>query len=506
VNESKPIWRRHAPAMPHLQALGAAALRDSDVVVIGAGIAGVSIALALAENGRRATVLEKEAVGAGQTSRTSAQLANALDDRYYHLERWHGADGAREAAASHATAIDRIERWIEAYAIDCDFERIDGYLVGAGTDAREDAHELGRELEAATRAGLDVAHADAVPGLDAFGPALRFARQARFEPLAYLAGIAEAATSLGVRLVRANVVAVEGGERARVTTDDGIEIEADSVVVATNVPFHETVAIHTKQAAYRTFVLAIPIEPDAFPDVLLWDTCDPYHYLRRYCDRSDGSCWLIAGGNDHKTGQPADEQPYARLAAWVRERIGGLGEIEWRWSGQVIEPVDGLAFIGRDPGGEDNVYVVTGDSGNGLTHGTIAAHVIPALIAETGDSCCDIYDPRRTPLHALGTWLGENANVAAQYLDWLERGAIRPLANDDATIVRNGVHRIAVYRGADGSLCAFNAQCPHLGCSVRWNAIERTWDCPCHGSRFDPVDGRVINGPAAHGLAPLDAT
>jgi nitrite reductase/ring-hydroxylating ferredoxin subunit len=286
-----------------------------------------------------------------------------------------------------------------------------------------------------------------------------------------------------------------------VTTDDGIRLAARAVVVATNVPFHESVAIHTKQAAYRTFVLATPIDTASFPDILLWDTADPYHYLRRVRDTRDGTTWLIVGGGDHKTGQPNSVAPYTALAAWARERVGGCGDIEWRWSGQIIEPVDGLAYIGADAGGEDNVYVVTGDSGNGLTHGTIAAAIIPALIAGRDDPYEGVYDPHRPALHALSTWLSENANVAAQYRDWLALSGIRPLAPDDATIVRSGVHRIAVYRSADGALSAFSAQCPHLGCSVRWNAIERSWDCPCHGSRFDPVDGRVINGPAATGLA-----
>jgi len=493
-SESEPIWQRHAPVFPRLEPLSPARTM-ADVVVIGAGIAGLSVALTLIEEGRSVLVLEKRAIGAGQTERTSAHLACALDDRFHQIERWHGEAGARAAAASHRGAIDRIERWIAEYAIDCDFARVDGYLFGAGESADD---ELARELDAALRAGLDVEPA-VVPGLPQLGPALRFARQARFDPLAYLAGLADAALRRGVRFAQANVVAVEGGASPHVTTEGGQCIDAAAIVVATNVPFHESLAIHTKQAAYRTFVLSAPIDAAAFPDILLWDTADPYHYLRRV-DARDGSTWLMVGGCDHKTGQPSAEAPYAELGAWARERIAGLGDIEWRWSGQVIEPVDGLAFIGRDPGGEDHVYVVTGDSGNGLTHGTLAGGVIAALIAGRDDPWNGLYDPRRSPMHALGTWLSENANVAVQYGDWLARGGIRPLANDDAIIVRSGVHRIAVYRGTDGALRAFSAQCPHLGCSVRWNTIERTWDCPCHGSRFDPVDGRVLNGPAAHPL------
>jgi glycine/D-amino acid oxidase-like deaminating enzyme/nitrite reductase/ring-hydroxylating ferredoxin subunit len=496
---SEPIWRRNAPDLPSLVPLNEDDDAAIDVLVIGAGIAGLSVALALLESGRDVTVIEKSAIGAGETERSSAHLAAALDDRFHRLERMHGEDGAREAARSHRDAIDRIERWIAQYGIDCSFARIDGYLVGA--DDRGEA-ELSRELDAALRAGLDVEVVDAVPGLARFGPALRFGEQARFDPLAYVAGLARAAAERGARLALAEAVAVEGGAPPRVQLANGTWLAARAVVVATNVPFHERIPVHTEQAAYRTYVLATPIESDVFPDVLLWDTADPYHYVRRWRER-DGTTWLIVGGADHRTGQSKSRRPFRALAAWTRDCIGAGGDIEWRWSGQIIEPVDGLASIGRDAGGEENVYVVTGDSGNGLTHGTIAASVIAALILGREDPYGGLYDPRRSRLRAMNQWLAENANVAAQYRDWLAAGRLRALAYDDATIVRNGLHRIAVYRGVDGGLRAFSAQCPHLGGSVRWNAVERSWDCPCHGSRFDPIDGHVLNGPAAHGLMPL---
>jgi glycine/D-amino acid oxidase-like deaminating enzyme/nitrite reductase/ring-hydroxylating ferredoxin subunit len=499
--ESHPIWERSdAARFPTLGEPDTAAL--ADVIVIGAGIAGLSVALALLEEGRSVVIIEKDAIGAGQTRRTSAHLSNALDDRFYELERWHGEDGARAAAHSHSEAIDRIERWTSEYGIDCGFERIDGYLIGARSD---NDSELTRERDAAARAGLDIARVDAVPQLDALGPALRFGQQARFDPFVYIAGLARAVVDRGGRFVRAEVISVNGGAAPSVRTAAGQNLGAAAIVVATNVPFHESVAIHTKQAAYRTFMIGAPIPRDAFPDILLWDTEDPYHYVRRVDDGANGASWLIVGGADHKTGQPPEAAPHADVMAWARERFPAMGDVEWTWSGQIIEPVDGLAFIGPDAGGEENVYVVTGDSGNGLTHGTIAGDLIARLIGGREDPWNGLYDPRRKPLRALGTWLSENANVAAQYGDWLAPGELRALDSIDGTVLRQGVHRIAVSRDAEGALHAFSAQCPHLGCSVRWNSTERTWDCPCHGSRFDPTDGHVINGPAACGLDAIDA-
>ncbi|MGN6519598.1 MAG: FAD-dependent oxidoreductase [Dokdonella sp.] len=495
MSETRSIWMRAPmPAIPML-----AADIEEDVLVIGAGIAGLSVALSLLPVGRCVTVLERDAIGAGQTLRTSAHLACALDDRFHVLERHHGHDGARVAAQSHARAIDRIEEWCGEFSIACGFARVDGYLVGEGGDPGG----LEREFDAARRAGLEVEPVARVPGTG-FGSALRFARQARIDPQAYLAGLARAVADLGGSLVRGEATGIEGGDRVDVATAAGQRIRANAVVIATNVPFHEPIAIHTKQAPYRTYVIGCPIPRDAVPDLLLWDMVDPYHYVRRVDDES-GASWLIVGGEDHKTGQAPDTAAFERLVEWTRARFPLASAAEWAWSGQVIEPVDGLAFIGHDPGGEANVYVVTGDSGNGLTHGTIAAEVVPALIAGGADPCDGVYDPRRKPLRAAGSWLHENANVAVQYADWVRGGDARPLAPLDGTVVRQGAHRIAVHRDENGELHAFSATCPHPGCSVRWNAIERTFDCPCHGSRFDPCDGRVLNGPAARGLEPIDA-
>jgi len=498
MRESSPIWSRTHRHHPPLSRLHSSL--SEDVVVIGAGICGLSVALSLLERGRRVMILEKAGIGAGQTLRTSAHLANALDDRFFDLERWHGEDGARHAAASHGRAIERIERWVERYRIDCDFRRVEGYLLREGARHEED---FDHELEAAARASLDVDRVTHVPGL-LLGPALRFARQARFDPSAYLAGLAHAVVDLGGVLVEGEATAIEGGASPRVHTATRQTVAARVVVAATNVPFHECIAIHTKQAAYRTYVVGCPIPRTAFPDILLWDMADPYHYVRRVDDADSEASWLLVGGGDHKTGQDDAGTGYGELVEWTRARFPFVGPVEWTWSGQVVEPVDGLAFIGRDPGGMENVYVATGDSGNGLTHGTVAAEVIPALIAGEADPYEGLYDPRRKPLRAMAGWISENANVARQYADWLAPGDAHPLARTEGTVVRQGIHRVAVSRDENGVLHAFSAVCPHLGCAVRWNAAERTWDCPCHGSRFDPVAGRVLNGPASRGLDPLE--
>ncbi|HUP20502.1 MAG TPA: FAD-dependent oxidoreductase, partial [Gemmatimonadota bacterium] len=461
----------------------------ADVCVVGAGIAGITTAYLLAREGRTVVVLDDGPVGGGETSRTTAHLSSVLDDRYFELERLHGAEGARRAAESHAAAIDRIERIVADEGIECGFERLDGYLFvppGESTDL------LDRERAAAARAGLtDVERVPRapLPGFDT-GPCLRFPRQAQFHPLAYLSALARALEDSGGRIFQAHAAAFEDGDPARVETADGRAVTAGAIVVATNSPVVDRVAIHTKQAAYRSYAIGAVVSRGSVPKALYWDTADPYHYVRLH-ERPDHDV-LIVGGEDHKTGQADDvddpDGAFERLEAWTRERFPDAGEVAYRWSGQVLEPNDGLAFIGRNPG-DDHVYVITGDSGQGMTHGTLGGILLTDLVLGRENPWAELYDPGRISLRAAGEFARENLNVAAQYADLVtggDVGGVDEIAPGTGAIVREGLKKLAVYRDPDGELHRRSAVCPHLGCVVEWNPVETTWDCPCHGSRFDP--------------------
>ena len=339
-----------------------------------------------------------------------------------------------------------------------------------------------------------------------FGEALRFPRQARFHALEYTAGLARAIVRMGGRIHTGTCVeTVDGGTNAGATATNGARVQAEHVVVATNVPFNHRLAIHTKQAAYRTYVVALRLDPGQVPDALLWDTLDPYHYVRIAPSRN--GTWLIVGGEDRKTGQ--DEAPLVRfevLESWAREHFPMAMDVGYRWSGQVIEPIDGLAFLGRHPGFADNVYVVTGDSGNGLTHGTIGGLLVGDLIVEGDSPWRALYAPNRRNLRAADEFLRENLNFVPYYGDWVSAGDIEGLASLGAghgAVLRRGLHKIAAWRDDTGGLHLHSAVCPHLGCVVHWNDAERSWDCPCHGSRFDARTGDRLNGPADRGLRPI---
>ncbi len=490
----------------------------ADVCVIGAGIAGVSVAYLLMREGRDVVLIDDGPVGGGMTGRTTAHLVTALDDRYYELEKLLGQEFSRLAAESHTAAIDRIEKIVRDENLDCDFARVNGYLFlppgGSVTD-------LKHELEAAHRAGLrEVERVDEMPvGKFTTDGVLRFPRQAQFHPLKYLNGLARMIVDRGGRIsTETRVVEVKEGEQVLIKTSTNHCITARAAVVATNCPINDRVVIHSKQAPYATYVLALRVTAEVEP-VLLWDTAQtaeaekqmlgpiPYHYLR--FARDDKGDVLIVGAEDHKTGQASDfEARLARLERWTRDHFPFVGEITDHWSGQVMESVDGMAYIGRNPG-DKNVFVATGDSGNGMTHGTIAGMLITDLICGRENPWEKLYDPRRKTLQptVVADYVAENANVVAQLTDYItpgdESGADK-IRSGEGAILREGAKKIAAYRDEGGTLHKFSAVCPHLKCVVRWDGCEKTWDCPCHGSRFDAL-GRVLNGPAISDLEEIDS-
>jgi len=484
----------------------------ADVCVVGAGISGLTTAYLLARDGRSVVVIDAGGVGNGQTAVTTAHLSSVIDDTFKEMLRLHGPDGAKLAHESHARAVDRIETICGEEHIDCHFERLDGYLFLGQKDKES---TLDEELEAARAANVDVLRLPQAPvtGFKS-GPCLRFPRQGQFHPLRYLNGVAQGFLRRGGQIY-SNTKAVEavGGENAHVKTASGHRIRAGAIVIATNSPFNDLVAIHTKQAPYHTYAIGARVNPGAITHALYWDTEDPYHYIRLQRtsnqelggDNADPVDILIVGGEDHKAAQADDaEQRFGRLETWMREHFPAAGQVEFRWSGQVMETVDGLGFIGRNPLDADNVYVATGDSGMGMTHGTIAGMLIADLILRRPNPWTELYDPARVRTGAAIEWVKENLNVALQYKDWFTAGDVKSIdqitPNNGAIVVESG-RKIAVYRDERGTVHRRSAVCPHLGCIVGWNPAAMTWDCPCHGSRFDRF-GAVFNGPSPKDLDP----
>jgi nitrite reductase/ring-hydroxylating ferredoxin subunit len=328
----------------------------------------------------------------------------------------------------------------------------------------------------------------------------------------YLNGLARAIVRDGGQLYSGtHAESIQDGEPAKVTTSNGHVITTDSVVVATNSPVNDWVILHTKQAAYRTYVIAARIPRGSVTRGLYWDTANPYHYIRLQevdplLDPRRHEELLIVGGEDHKTGQVNDgDERFKRLEIWTRQRFPAIGNVDFRWSGQIMEPVDYMGFIGRNPGTDQHIFIATGDSGNGITHGTIAGILLTDLILGRKNAWSKLYDPSRVTLRATPSFVKENLNIVGQYADWATGGDVdsyEQIAPGAGAVVRRGMKKIAVYRDDQGEIHELSAVCTHLYCIVNWNSAERTWDCPCHGSRFDPY-GRVVNGPAITPLREL---
>ena len=499
---TESLWRathqvRGFPTLPgHLEV---------DVAVVGGGITGLTAAVALCRAGRRVALLERGTIGSGETGNTTSHLTEAVDARYHTLIRDFGEAGARLAARSSRDAIDWMEAFVRQSGIDCGFERVPGFLY---TERKQDIEPLVEELDAAHRAGCEVTWLDEVPlPFPTYG-GIRWAHQAQLHATAYLEALLTEAIAQGLQVYEQTpVVGVREDEPCRVETECGT-VRAAHVVVAANVPVNNRVLLHTKIAAYRSYAIAGAGATLPAPG-LFWDTDAPYHYVRS--QRVNGRLYLIAGGEDHRVGDAIDTtQCFERLTAYARERFGGT-LADFRWSGQIIEPVDGLPFIGRNAFAQ-RVYVATGYAGNGMTFGTLAGLIVADLIEERPNPYTDLYDATRIkPLAAASAYVKENLSFSAHLLtDRLtsfntDDGAVQSLRPGQGAIFPSDEGKVAVCRDRQGVVHACSAVCTHLGCDVAWNAAEQTWDCPCHGSRFAP-DGAVINGPAVTGLRRIPAT
>jgi glycine/D-amino acid oxidase-like deaminating enzyme/nitrite reductase/ring-hydroxylating ferredoxin subunit len=475
---------------------------SADAVIIGSGIAGLSVAYELAVSGLKVIVLDRGPIGKGMTSRTTAHLAPVCDDSMKSLTKRRGVKAATDFHRSQAEGVDRIEEIQAAEEIDCDFRRVPGYLFPAGGTTRADLEE---EMEACREARVPVEKASGLPfkGKESTG-CLRFPHQATFHPLLYLRGLARAIERRHGRLFAESCVAEieEAASGVTVITAAGNRVRAGTAVVATNSPINDRFAIHTKQAPYRTYAMAVELGDAELDDALYWDTLDPYHYVRlQPMPRSRPV--LIVGGEDHKTGATDDgERRFRRLETWIRRLVPKLGKITHRWSGQIMDTIDFAGFIGKNPG-DSRIYVSTGDSGQGMTHGAVAGLLIAGAIVGKPRKWAEVYEPSRKPVGGAVTFVSENTTVLKSFAEYVAPGEVNSLdkiERGQGAIVRQGLAKIAAYRDRHDKLHLRSAVCTHLGCHIHWNSLEKCWDCPCHGSHFG-VDGEALNGPAVRALA-----
>ncbi len=478
---------------------------QADICVIGAGITGLLTACRLCSKGKKVIVVEDGTIGSGETARTTAHISSVIDDRFYEISRLHSEETCRLAAESQVTAVNMIEDIVNNYGINCDFRRVKGFLIFRPD---EDAGDLEKEYHAAVKAGIDVQILPVAPIKFASSyPCLMFPMQAQFHVLKFISAIAKLIIARDGKIYTGTHVKKieEDDDDVRIISSCDKVITAKQAIACTNSPISDYFKIHIKQAAYRSYVTGFKIQKGAIPDGLFWDNEDPYHYIRTYNDGRDEI--LIVGGEDHRTGQEDNpENRYENLIKWTRANIPEAGELRYKWSGQIMEPVDGLSLIGLDPESKGRVYISTGDSGMGITHAGFSSIILTDLIFGIKNPWAKIYDPSRITLKAAPEFIKEGFNTAVQYVDFLtppEASNTDEIEPGTGVIMETGSDKLAVYKDTSGKIYKFSALCPHLKCVVEWNNAEKTWDCPCHGSRFDAM-GNVINGPALANLKPIN--
>lgn len=472
-----------------------------DTIVMGAGFTGLTAAWELIRAGRTVAVMDAGEVAGAESALSTAQLTELLDIRYHDLENDIGIASASAVAHSSRIAINWVERRIQDEHIECNALRVPAYLYSEDV-AHED--EIEKECAAASRCGVAARLTREIPSAFHAQKALAVENQLQIHPRLYLQALTRSLLAQGCKIFEmSKATKITDGDPCVVEFADGSVARAKDVVVATHTPVCNMVFLHTKIAAYRTYVLAATLKEPLPPVGMYFDTEDPYHYIRT--EHIDGKDLLIVGGEDHKTGDVAHtELNFQHLEKFLRAHFN-VEEIPYRWSGQIIETVDGLPYIGLNSASK-HLYVATGFSGNGTTFGTLGGIIVADLIQGRANPFEDIYKATRIrPIASAVSYVAENANAVKHFVtDWLSSSdakSFETIPPGEGRVLSLHGKKCAVYRTPQGGFAALSAVCPHLGCIVHWNQAEISWDCPCHGSRFD-LSGRVLNGPSTQDLQP----
>ncbi len=472
-----------------------------DVIIVGGGITGVTTALELQRAGQKCLIAEARNLCFGTSGGTTAHLNNFFDKTYAEIESDFGKEGAGQMAKAAIEALKLYQDNIASLQIDCDYAEGNGVLFAQD---EKQAEELKKIFDATVRAGIPIEYVTSIPIPTSFIKAVAYTGQGQIHPVKYVMALAKKFEALGgVILESCFVDKVNSGEILEVHSPFGL-LKSKKLIYATHIPPGINL-LHLRCAPYRSYVLGVELEGGDYPKSPAYDMMDPYHYYRTH--ETNGKKWLIAGGEDHKTGHEENtELPFVRLEDHLR-KIFKIKKIGFRWSSQYFEPTDGLAYIGHLPGAEKNIFVATGFGGNGMTYSHISANYFKSLFTENKILYNDVLSPSRVkPIAGFTSFIKENTDVVTSLIgDRFNQpplDSLNEIPNDYGKLVKYEKHSVAIYKNKNGQVSSLHPVCTHLKCIVKWNQTEKSWDCPCHGARYG-IDGRILTGPSTQGLKPF---
>ena len=475
-----------------------------DAVVIGAGITGITTALLLQKAGKKVVIAEAANIGFGTTGGTTAHLNNFFDTSYDKVIDKFGEDNAKLLVNAAIDANNLIQSNAEAHATDCGYKKMDGYIFAITEDQQEPLEKLATATKAV---GVDIELTTEMPFPIPANTIYSVPGQAQFNPLLYIHSLAKAFEEAGgIILQQCRVTAIDEAEVLTVHTSLGI-LQALNAVYATHVPPGVNL-LHFRCAPYRSYAIAVQLKSGKYPQALGYDMCEPYHYYRP--QKIGNKEFLIAGGEDHKTGDEENtEQCFSSLESYVSKYFD-VDTVAYKWSSQYFEPTDGLPYIGHLPGNRENIYTATGFGGNGMIYGTLSAIILSDLIVTGQNKYAALFSPARVkPVAGFQNFMKEAADVTGHFIG--DRFSIKKLtdladlASGEAKVVKYDGETVALYKDEEHNIHAVNPSCTHINCIVGWNNAEKSWDCPCHGSRFS-FDGVMLTAPARKDLEKINIT
>lgn len=473
-----------------------------DCIIIGAGITGVTAAMMLRDAGKEVLVIDAHNAGYGTTGGTSAHINTFADTTYKEAESAFGEEGAKLFAGAVNSGFDIIRENIRSYSIECDFEEKPGFVYAEDDDQAKQLEDL---YEGTMKVNVPITYVQKIPVPIPFKKAVLLPGQAQFHPIKYLQGLLTAYTKAGGLIVEhTKIEAVETEDGIHTAKSEEHAFRSRSIIYATHTPPGINL-FSFRCAPYRSYVLAVKLKSNAYPDGLIYDMQDPYHYIRTH--EISGQKLLLVGGNDHKTGHDDPAKAFEDLEKYTRKYFN-VSSVKYQWSSQYYIPVDGLPYVGQIPFYAEGIYCATGYNGNGMMLGSISGQILAGTIIGKEHPYADLFSTSRIkPVDGFTEFVKENADVVyhfvADRLTITETDSLKRLKPGTGKVVEFDNRKVAVYRDESGVIHALNPVCTHAACIVNWNGEEKSWDCPCHGARYD-IEGKVLTGPAQRDLGKIE--